>query len=437
MRRKTSAYLTEASRDRYDAVVVGGGPSGSATARWIAQEGFRVLLVEEHQEIGHPNHCAGLVTPRTVTLADLHQDSLVRNELRGAIVRSVGGRELTIGGDRMHALAIDRPLLDARLAEEAQEAGVQLHLGSQASHFERRRRAVRVYLNHSRQDRVVETRLLIGADGASSRVARWAKLLGPEEVVKAVNARVRLSNPAPHFVEVFVGQSLAPGWFGWIIPLGDAEARVGIGTTQGSPRQRLRRLMEAFPRRFRGAEIMNVSGGIIPLGLPQQIHADNVMLVGDAACQVKPTSGGGVYTGLLGARECARVAVRALNEDDLSAQSLGRYRSSWLRQMGHEIELGLLFRRIFTRLGDDDFHRLLHMFADSAIQRLLTRYGDIDYPSRVFDHLASAIPGLKLLSSLAGVRESWPLFGGFHHACQGTAIDSLLEAYRIQNDSNR
>ena len=73
-------------------------------ARWIAEEGFRVLLVEEHEEIGHPLHCAGLVTPRTLKAADLQSDSLVQNELTGAVIRSLSGEELSIGGDKMHAL---------------------------------------------------------------------------------------------------------------------------------------------------------------------------------------------------------------------------------------------------------------------------------------------------------------------------------------------
>jgi digeranylgeranylglycerophospholipid reductase len=393
--------------------------------------------VEEHEEIGHPLHCAGLVTPRTLKVADLHRDSLVQNELTGAVIRSLSGEELSIGGDRMHALAIDRPLLDARLAEEAQEAGVELLLGTAAYHFERRGKSVRVHLDGSQNDRVVKTRLLIGADGAGSRVARWARLLGPREVIKAANALVRLTNAKPDFVEVFVGQSLAPGWFGWVIPLGDDEARVGIGSTDGSPQKRLQRLMEAFPERFRGAEILHVSGGIIPLGLPDQIHADNVMLVGDAACQVKPTSGGGVYTGLLGARECARVAVRALGEDDLSSASLSHYRSSWLRQMGQEVRLGMLFRHIFTRLADDDFDRLLRLSSDSAIQRSITRHGDIDYPSRLLDHVVSLIPGLKFFSSLAGVRKPRCQFGAVHDVPEGRARECLLEACCTEHGSNR
>lgn len=398
------------SHEQYDVVVVGAGPSGCAVSRWIAEEGFRVLLVEEHRQVGHPNHCAGLVTPRTLKLADLRSDGLVRNELKGAVIRSVSGGELSIGGDKVQALAIDRPLFDAKLAQEAQEAGVRLLLGSRASRFERHGRTLRIQLDRADKNGIVETRLLIGADGAGSNVARWAKLPGPSEVVKAINARVRLPNCASDFVELFVGRSLAPGWFGWIIPLGDGEARLGVGTTQGSPVPYLTELMAAFPGRLGDVEVLDISGGPIPLGFPEEICADNVMLVGDAACQVKPTSGGGVYTGLLAASRCAQVAVRALRNDDLSAESLRPYHVSWLEQMGDELQLGMLARKIFARLRDEDFERLLHLVRNHTVQHVISKYGDIDYPSRLFGQLLSIFPVLRTVSSLSirfANRDEW------------------------------
>jgi digeranylgeranylglycerophospholipid reductase len=387
--------------ERYDAVVVGAGPSGCVVSRRVAEAGFSVLLVEEHDEVGRPNHCAGLITPRALSLAELFPDSLVQNEFSGAIIRSVSGRKLSIGGDKTHAVAINRPQLDARLAVQAQESGAKLVLGTRASCFERNGYGVRVHLDNSHHDQVVEARLLIGADGANSTVARWAQLPGPSEVVKAVNAVARLPDCHTDFVEVFVGRSIAPGWFGWIIPLGKDHARVGVGTVRGSPTRYLKEIMTAFSSRFRNTEILSIAGGAIPLGLPRRIHSDHTMLVGDAACQVKYTSGGGVYTGLLAARNCADTAARALSEDDLSMESLGRYQTSWLEQMGEEMRLGMLLRRLFVRLGDDDFDRVLHVLRSQTLGDMISSHGDIDHPSRLAMRLVSLLPGLKSLSSLA------------------------------------
>jgi len=400
-----------ASNESYDAVVVGAGPSGSAVARWIATEGFSVLLVEEHQEVGYPNHCAGLITPRTLRVAGLDaEDGLVENQFRGAIINSASGCEYSVGGNKVHALAIDRPKLDIKLAAEAQEAGVRLLLHTRASHFERRGGGLRVHLENEHRGEAVETRLLIGADGATSRVSRWAQLPGPDEVIRALNVRVRLPTPASDFVEVFVGEHLAPGWFAWVIPLGDGQARLGIGTDEGSPGHCFNEWIAAFPDRFRNMEILEMSGGSIPLGLPKRAYADSVMLVGDAACQVKPTSGGGLYTGLKGARSCAQVAADALSNDDLSAVSLRRYHDHWLGQMGEELELGMLLRRVFTRLEDEDFDRVLRLLGNRTIQDFISKYGDIDFPSRLFKESASFFPGLAALSALGARmarRDEW------------------------------
>ena len=391
------------SRDLYDTVVVGAGPSGSMVAQHIAAEGFKVLLVEEHEQVGHPNHCAGLVTPRTLKIANLPSDGLIQNELQGAIIHSPSGRQVSIGGNRVHALAIDRPRLDAVLAEKAADSGARLLLHTRASQFQRNGELIRVHLQNEHRPEAVDTRLLIGADGARSGVAQWAGLPGPDEVVHALNARVRLGPRSPRFVEVYLSRDLAPGWFGWVIPLEDGQARLGIGTTQGSAVHCLKELVAAFPGRFEGLEILDMSGGIIPLGLPHRIHADNVMLVGDAACQVKPTSGGGVYTGLLAGRSCAQAAARALLEDDLSAESLGQYHAAWQDEMGGELETGTLLRKVFLGLHDGDFDILLHLLSKQPLARLLSRYGDIDHPSQLVAQLVRLLPMLRGLPAVAAL----------------------------------
>jgi digeranylgeranylglycerophospholipid reductase len=391
------------SRELYDTVVVGAGPAGSTVAQHLAAEGLKVLLVEEHEHVGHPNHCAGLVTPRTLKIAELPSDGLIQNELRGAIIHSPSGRELSIGGDRVHALAIDRARFDAILAQKAADSGARLMLHTRAAEFQREGGLIRVHLHNEHRPEAVAARLLIGADGAKSGVARWAGLPGPDEVIHGLNARVRLGHRSPRLVEVYLSRDLAPGWFGWVIPLGDGQARLGVGTTRGSPAQCLKELVAALPVRFEDVEILDTSGGLIPLGLPDRIHADNVMLVGDAACQVKPTSGGGVYTGLLAAQRCAEAAARALREDDLSTQSLGQYHAAWQDEMGGELETGALLRKIFVGLRDGDFDILLQLLGKQPLARLLTKYGDIDHPSRLVTQVVRLLPMLRGLPAVTAL----------------------------------
>lgn len=380
----------------YDAIVVGAGPAGSATARDIAAHGFRTLLIEEHEAVGEPLHCAGLVTPRTLELAGV-TDSLVINELRGGFVNSPLGTRLPLGGERLRAVAIRRQRLDELLAAAAQQAGAELWTSARLVALERQPGTLGVHLSWQGRTQELRTRLLIGADGAQSHVARWLGLRARyEERIVGLGVEARLQTERQDFLEIFVGNSIAPGFFGWVIPLGGGRARIGIATSDGKrPIHYLGSLLETFPRLFAGAQFDRLYGGVIPLKRPHRIYCENAMLVGDAAGQVKPTSGGGIYTGLVGARHCAQVAVRALSEDDLSAASLARYQKAWAREMGRELARGWDLRRIFLALDDRELDGLISVFRSQRLRRLAERYGDIDFPSRLFSRLPLAVPILR------------------------------------------
>jgi digeranylgeranylglycerophospholipid reductase len=380
----------------YDAIVVGAGPAGSATGRDIAAHGFRTLLIEEHEAVGEPLHCAGLVTPRTLELAGV-ADGLIINELRGGFVNSPLGTRLPLGGDRLRAVAIQRQRLDELLAAAAQQAGAELRTSARLIALERQPGALVVHLRSRGRPQALRTRLLIGADGAQSRVGRWLGLRARhEERIVGLGLEARLETERQDFLEIFVGNSIAPGFFGWVIPLGGGRARIGVATSDGRrPIHYLGRLLEAFPRLFADAQFGRLYGGVIPLRRPHRIYCENAMLVGDAAGQVKPTSGGGIYTGLVGAKHCAQAAVRALTEDDLSVASLARYQKAWAGEMSRELARGWDLRRIFLALDDRELDGLVSVFRSQRLRRLAEQHGDIDFPSRLFSRLPLAVPVLR------------------------------------------
>ena len=146
----------------YDVAVVGAGPAGSVAARDLAAAGLSVLLLEEHDQVGKPVHCAGLVTSRTLEAAGL-DESVVLNRIRGAIVHTPQGNQVVLGGDREHALVIDRMRLDQILAEQAQDAGAELVMERRLVGLEDTETGVRLQLRHGREGSVAEATLLIGA----------------------------------------------------------------------------------------------------------------------------------------------------------------------------------------------------------------------------------------------------------------------------------
>ncbi|MDO8751717.1 MAG: NAD(P)/FAD-dependent oxidoreductase [Dehalococcoidia bacterium] len=384
------------NRYDYDAVVVGAGPAGSTAAAEIAQGGFRVLLLEEHAEIGVPLHCSGLVTPRTLDEAGVGQD-LVLNHVVGAHVYAPSGRTLSLGDGQTRALVIDRVGLDRALVARAQERGAELVTRARVIGVEHDGAGIKVRVDRQDASTVVRARLLVGADGANSRVAHLLGMDGPAEVVHALGAEGTLPGAEEQHVQVFVGKSVAPGWFAWTIPLGNGRVRLGVGTSNGvKPVECLRHMLETYPAQLKGWQATRWTGGTIPLWSRRKIVQDNVMLVGDAAGQVKPTSGGGIYPSLVSAKLAAGVARTALAQDDLTERKLRQYSSAWDKTFGKEYRRGQDLRRVYTTMDDQDFDRLLALFGSKRLLEMVNRYGDIDFPGRLFQRLTKLAPALWL-----------------------------------------
>jgi digeranylgeranylglycerophospholipid reductase len=379
---------------------VGAGPAGSRCARNLAAAGPKVALLEEHRRIGVPSHCSGLVSPRALEEAEL-QESIVANRLAGVYVHTAAGGELALGGEHTRALTIDRVRLDELLCGQAQACGADL-LRARMVHAERQNGGVRLHCQRDGRDLQLSARLVVGADGAYSRVARSLGLPGPRERVYCLGIAGRLRVPREDFVHIFVGRKLAPGWFGWIIPSGDGRVRVGIGCDRtDKPIRCYRRLVDAFPHLLRDVQPCRMYGGTIPLDFAPRSYADGVLLVGDAAGQVKPFSGGGIYTGLVAARHAASAAISALGADDTSADRLRGYERAWKSEIGRELKRSLRIRRFGLALSDGDLDRLVATLGQERLQPLISDHGDIDYPSRVILRLARSFPALWPLLRLS------------------------------------
>jgi digeranylgeranylglycerophospholipid reductase len=398
-----------------DVLVVGAGPAGSTVARRLASRGRSVLVLEEHAKVGHPVQCAGLVSQRVLDLAG--STSMVRTAVRGASVFGPGLGSITFRAPEPRAYVIDRAGLDIHLADRAARAGATFLTGVR---FDRR-------ISSSPEGEVLEAhredgspleiraRLVVGADGVASAVARAYRLRRPVEILPAFEAEIPASPGAPDVVEVYLGRSFAPGLFGWWIPDGAGGARVGIAADADgtSARAYFGRLLEFLRRRFSqdlGPATAYLASGI-PIGDVPSTHGNSVLLVGDAAAQVKPLSGGGIYTGMRCAEIAASVAADALERRDVSARALAAYDRAWRAELGEEFRRALFLRRVFTRLDDRELDALVAALRASGAQGTIVAFGDIDFPTHVARQLLREDPSLvRLLPKALG---AWVSPGGY------------------------
>lgn len=384
-----------------EVLVVGAGPAGSTAAYELARAGREVLVIEEHPRVGRPVQCAGLVSRRVIELGDCA--SVIRTPVHGASVFAPDLRSIQFKAAEPRAFVIDREGLDVHLADRAARAGARFETGTK---FVRRvagdgtGSTVRL-TDGSGHDRELRARLVIGADGVASAVARAYRLRRPVEVLPAFEAEFPSSPGDPDQVEVYLGTSFAPGLFGWWIPDGAGGARVGLACTAGpvSARERFERLLHHLEARF-GTRLRNptsylVSG--IPIGVLPRTHGDGVLLVGDAAAQVKPLSGGGIFTGMRCAQLAARAALAGLAAGDVSAAALAPYEDRWRAELGEEFAQTMYLRKLFLRLTDADLTRIIEALRDAGMRDAIVAFGDIDFPSHVARRLLRQSPSLVRL----------------------------------------
>jgi flavin-dependent dehydrogenase len=360
--------------------------------------------------VGEPVQCAGLFTPRIFDLVDFPLESVYLHEVRGAHVWSPGGHVVALDGGRTMAVATDRGEFDRQCVASAERAGAEVRTRTKAVAALRDRDGVTVTLRGADGSTTTErARVLVGADGVQSQVAKWFGLPRAREIVPCYGAQVSGTRLPSDVVQMWVGSERAPGFFSWMIPTDERgrSAKVEVGVELKAPRsakhyyERMR--SDPMVARFLGPDARSEFDicACIPLGPIKATTSERVALVGDAAAQTKPTSGGGVYTGLVSARHLAEVVGDALDEDDLSAPRMREYHEAWYDDVGRELYVGWRLRKAFMHLRDDQLEELFLLLDDKELLQMVNALGDIDYPSRLARPLLKKAPQLFKFSGAA------------------------------------
>ena len=354
----------------HDVVVVGAGPAGSYAAYCLAIRGYDVVVLEEHPRVGEPTNCSGLVGAEAFEKHDLPTEAIL-GSFDAARFVSPRGAEALVSAGRTVAYVVDRAGFDRSLARQAQAAGATYRMGTRCLGISQTGGGIRVNVQDPEGQGEFEARAGIIATGVKYGLLEGLGMTRPSRFIEASQTEVRMTGVKE--VEVYLGRDISPGSFGWAIPVGDERVRLGVCNGKRAPEhlQRLlrnplvgSRLLEENPR---------LKNKPIPIAPGKRSYLDHLLLVGDAAGQVKPTTGGGIYYGIL----CAEIAARTLDEafiaGDLSVRRMAVYESRWRKEIGLELSMGAYFRRLGAWFSDAQIDQLIRSYRDPELRDLVER----------------------------------------------------------------
>ncbi len=335
-------------------LIVGAGPIGCYLARILnaRKDKFEVLVIEEHGQIGKPVHCAGLVSRDVFDQAKLKLDT-------ATILNRIDGARIFLKDDSFKierkdvAVVIDREKFDYSLG-----LGLNVALNTRFVGLEKQGKG---YLVETDKGEFYAD-VVVGADGANSTLRRVAGFGEDIKYLRGVQFRMKYENSGDNLVQVY----LKKPFFAWVIPERKGIVRAGI--ISDNPYQDLTNFLKAY--RIEG-EILEKFAGAVPLGRCC-VHKDRLMLVGDAACQVKPISHGGIYYGM----RCAEILAECI-----LSNRINDYERRWQNKFSGEIDIGLKIRKLYSGLSDKNLAGVFLLFKKNKL--LLEEMGDFENHSKV------------------------------------------------------
>ena len=369
----------------YDVVVVGAGPAGSMTAKWAAKGGARVLMVEKRQEIGSPVRCGEGISRSWLDSVGITLDAKsVARQVKGAKIVAPNGSSFYLSekmaGNEV-GIVLERVFFDKLLARDAVKAGADLMLKTSAVKLLKTGDKVTgVTIKSWGETKDIKCGCVVGADGYESQVGRWAGIntsLAPRDIQSCFQYRLTNINHEADYCEFVLG-SKAPGGYIWIFPKNEDTANVGIGmqlTKLKDPadvKKYLDKYIQNDPRLKKGKPLELVSGAVSICAPIDKAIGSGILLVGDAARQIDPITGGGISNSCKAAKVAGEVLARATREKDFSERSLQRYEKGWRDLIENHLYRNWMAKEKLVTLTDDTFNKIIATLNEVGVDKMST-----------------------------------------------------------------
>ena len=366
----------------YDVIVVGAGPAGSYIAYDLASSGYSVAVLEAKSASGLNACCTGIISTECLQSLDSARD-MILTEVNSAEFYSPSGRCLRFQTEDVQAYVVDRGSLDKALVSKAQSKGAQYFFSSPVADVFPENNSMKIEAVCSGTRELFSARAAVLANGFRPRLPNKLGLGRIKRFLIGAQAEVEGTDIGEF--EVHFGQSIAPGGFAWLVPISSGKAYVGLLATCHAKPYLQKFLRSLFGQGRVATQRTEIRQRAIPMGTLPCSYGDRLLVIGDAAGHVKPTTGGGIYFGHLGARMAANVLREALAADNLAAGQLSRYQKEWKAKMGKELSRGYWARWAYAKLSDSQIEGIFKTLdSNGAAGSLLDSGGfSFDWHSRL------------------------------------------------------
>lgn len=344
---------------------------GLVLAKRLALNGVDVTVYESKKSVSENTaKASGIFSREGLSRIGVDFGNALVNTMDGAVINA-GGETLAVKTNETQAFILDRGIFAELCAKEAKKAGAKLVLNKRFS-----------------KDEVIalaadKENIVVGADGAVSIVASAMGFPSIDEHILTYKAEYDdVIMDDIHRVELFFNSRIASRFFGWTVPYTQSKMEVGIGISDRSKKNSVAAFNEfintdRMKTMLYGAEKKAGYASMIPLSYRKKTVIGNVLLVGDAAGQVKATTGGGIIFGA----SCAAIAAEVITEHIRRGTPLREYEKRWRKRHITDLRLHRLFHSAYSHLGDTRARYAFKALKAMGLEEFLALYGDMDSPS--------------------------------------------------------
>jgi digeranylgeranylglycerophospholipid reductase len=380
-------------KKNYDIIVVGAGPAGSIAARTASEQGLSVLMLEKDSTVGYPVRCGEAISKAGVEEFITPDKKWIAATISKFSFNAPDGTEVILDfGEAGYVL--ERRIFDYELAQTAADAGTEILTGAYVNGLLFTNGKVSgVKYEFKGEQKEVNAKIIIAADGVESRVGRWAGLKTHidfremESAVQITASDIPVEQDTLYF---YFGKNVAPNGYFWIFPKGNNKANIGLGVSGliGKKKSAQSFLNDFMQKYYPQAPVLAKVAGGVPCSVTlSKISAPGIMLVGDAARQVNPLSGGGIASGMIGGKIAGEIASEAVKKNNLD--DILSYDKAWAKRLGKRHETFDRIKNGIYNFSDDKFNNIAHSFNkvpyDKRTLKKLFTTALINNPSLIVD----------------------------------------------------